>query len=274
MNMNGQPPNQFVNYQNYHHEQLMHHQYFDENPHGQNYNFIPYNETYTTIAAAPPANEQPNHQENFSAIQSNELYEFLPEEIFQLDQPIVKSESQSFHSNGNVPVISHMETLQIPFATHNGELSSTSHSFLDLSSGQIQTNMKYPMVVDGFSSEINNNSNYQSSVGVENVHVQSKVLDANAYNYQEASTRLNCAVEGEKVLKRKHLDIDPIVKQNTPTLHQNYHLNQPLFSKRESSCLLQQTSTYYPAELYANFPSKPNDVYRAVEKYNNYITNN
>lgn len=277
MNVNAQQSNQFLNYQNYHHDQLMHHQYFDENPHVQNYNFIPYsaNETYVSPAAA---NEQVHQQENFPTVPSNELYEFLPEEIFQLDQPIVKSESQTFNANGTVPTVNSMEALQLPFTSHNGDTSNASHSFLDLSSGQIQTNMKYSMSVDSFSSEINNNSNYHHSNGnIDNSHMQSKASELSAYSFQtsqEASSRLNCAVETEKVLKRKHIDIDPVVKQNPPTHHQNFHLNQSLFSKRESSCLLQQSSSYYPPDLYTSFPPKPNDVYRTMEKFNSYITNN
>lgn len=265
MNVNPPPANQFLNYhQNYHHEQIMHHQYFDESSHTQNYNFIPYpaNEAYATSAAT---NEQIHHQENFPSVQSNELYEFLPEEIFQLDQPIVKTELQTFNAN---PIVNSMDALQLPFTSHNADISSTSHSFLDLSSGQIQTNAKYPMTVDGFSSEINNNYHQQNSTEA------TKVADMNAYSYQmnESSPRLNCAVESEKVLKRKHLEIDPVVKLNPPTLHQNFH--QPLFTKRENSCLLQQATSYYPPDLYANFPSKPNEMYRSMEKYNSYITNN
>jgi hypothetical protein len=277
MNVNAQQSNQFLNYQNYHHDQLMHQQYFDENHHVQNYNFIPSysNETYAATPATAPPTEHVNHQENFTAIQSNELYEFLPEEIFQLDQPIIKSESQSYNTNVIVQTAANMETMHLPFHNHNPDVSSA--SFLDLSSGQIQTNVKYPMTTaENFSSEINNNSSYQPNVG-DNTQAHSKVSDVNSYNsYQlnhEAPPRLTCAVESEKVLKRKHLEIDPVVKQN----HQNYHLNQPFFSKRENSCLLQQASTnYYPTDLYANFSSKPNDVYhhRTMEKYNNYITNN
>lgn len=260
MNVNAQPSNQFLSYQNYHHEQLMHHQYFDE---PQSYNFIPYptNEAYATAA---PITEQVHQQETFPAMQSNELYEFLPEEIFQLDQPIVKSESQTFNSHAAVvvpAVNTSMDTLQLPFS-HSNDISSASHSFLDLSSGQIQTNVKYPM--DNFSSEINNNGSYEmtgESGATKNHH-------DNSYGYQEPPTRLNCAVESEKILKRKHIEVEP-------KLHQNYH--QPLFSKRENSCLLQQqTANYYHPDLYANFSSKPNDVYRSMEtKYNsNFITNN
>lgn len=277
MNANPQQSNQFLSYQNYHHEQLMHHQYFDEGHHVQNYNFIPYASNEAFAAMSTPTMEQV-HQENFPAIQSNELYEFLPEEIFQLDQPIVKSESQAFISQGNLP-IANIDALHLPFSNSNGDISSTSHSFLDLSSGQIQTNVKYPTSVDGFpSSEINNNSNYQSSVGIETTQqAQSKVSDVDVYNYHvthPSESRLNCAVESEKALKRKHVDIDAVSKLNPPPPHQNYQqLSQPLFSKRESSCLLQQTSNYYSPDLYTSFPPKSNDVYRTVEKYN-YITNN
>jgi hypothetical protein len=272
MNVNPQQTNQFLNYQNYHHDQLIHHQYFDENPHAQNYsNFVPYN-TSNEYASTPVTGEPVHHQENFAAMHSNELYEFLPEEIFQLDQPILKSESQTFTTNApqNLAIASSMENIQLQFNGHSGDVTSTSHSFLDLSSGQIQTNMKYPPSSDGFAGEINNNSNYHSSGGVQ---VNPKAVDVTSYTYQvnqEVSTRLN-AVESEKSLKRKHFDIDPVVKHNPPALQQNF-LNQQLFSKRENSCL-QQTTGYYPPDLYTSFPSKPNDVYRTMEKFN-YITNN
>lgn len=281
MNANGQQPNQFLNYQNYHHDQLMHQQYFDENPHHvQNYNFIPYsaNEPYAGTSSVQTTEQVP-HQETFPSIQSSDLYEFLPEEIFQLDQPILKTEPQAYNTTVNVSTVNTMENIHQPFTSLSNEVSSTSHCFLDLSSGQIQTNnAKYPTTVDGFSSEINNNSNYHSSVGVDTSNVHLKTSDVSSYNYQinhEASSRLNCAVESEKALKRKHVEVDSVAKQIPPTLHQNYHLNQPpLFSKRENTCLLQQTPSYYPPELYSNFSSKPSDVYRTMDKYNNYITNN
>lgn len=256
----------------------MHHQYFDESPQVQNYNFIPYavNEPYTSATSVQPSEQVP-HQETFPSIQSNDLYEFLPEEIFQLDQPILKTESQPYNTTVSVSTVNNMEALHQPFTPINNDVSSTSHCFLDLSSGQIQTNTKYPTAVDSFSSEINNNSNYHSSVGVDTSHIHPKTSDVNSYSYQinhEASSRHTCAVESEKALKRKHVDIDHVAKQNPPTHHQNYHLNQPpLFSKRENTCLLQQTN-YYPPELYSAFASKPNEVYRTMDKYNNYITNN
>lgn len=268
--MNTQQSNQFINYQNYQHEQLMHHQYFEDNAHGQSYNFVPYPESFSA-PAPPPISEQVPPHETFPSIQSNELYEFLPEEIFQLDQPILKSESQPFPLV-NVSTTSHsLESLQMPFPSHAADITSTtSHSFLDLSSGQIQTNTKYPTAVESFSSEINNNSSYQPNISVENLHLHPKISEVNAYSYHvNQDPRLNCSVESEKILKRKHADISDTVKQNV----HNYHANQPLFPKREnSSCLLQQNSGYFPSDLYATFPAKPND-YRTMEKFN-YITNN
>lgn len=248
---------------------MQHHQYFEESPHVQNYNFVPFVESFVPPAVAPNISEQAHPQETFPSIQSNELYEFLPEEIFQLDQPILKSESQPF-STVNLSA-TNMESLQMPFTSNTAEITTTSHSFLDLSSGQIQTNnIKYPTGVEGFSSEINNNSSYQSNVGLENLN--SKIAEINTYNYQVnqdgSIPRLNCAVESDKILKRKHTDIDSVVKQNI----QNYHSNQSLFPKRET-CLLQQNSSYFPSDLYTTYPTKPNDVYRTMEKFN-YITNN
>jgi hypothetical protein len=259
MNVNAPQSNQFLSYQNYHHDQLMHHQYFDEAP--QSYNFIPYSANEAYASAAAPMVDQVHQQDNFPAMQSNELYEFLPEEIFQLDQPIVKSESQ-FNSHVVSAVTTTMDPLQLSYTNNNsGEIPSASQSFLDLSSGQIQTNVKYPM--NNFSSEINNNGNGTYEIA-DSAHLQPKTVD-NSYVYQDP--RLNCAVESEKALKRKHVESEQ-------KLHQNFH--QPLFPKRESSCLLQQqTANYYHPELYSNFPTKSNDVYRSMEKYNsNFITNN
>lgn len=253
MNVNAQQSNQFLSYQNYHHDQLMHHhQYFDETP--QSYNFVPYpsNESYAT---ASPIVDNMHQQENFPVMQANELYEFLPEEIFQLDQPIVKSESQ-FNSHTVVSSVNTtIDPLQLSYSNNNSsEVSSASQSFLDLSSGQIQTNVKYPM--DNFASEINNNGSYE--INNDGAHLQPKIHDT-GFSYQE--TRLNCAVESEKFLKRK--------LESDQKLHQSYH--QPLFTKRENSCLLQQQNNYYHPELYA----KSNDAYRSMEKYSsNFITNN
>lgn len=274
--MNSQQSNQYHNYQNYHNDQVMHHQYFDETPHVQNYNFIPYsaNEPYVAASSSGQSIEQVPQNENYPPIQANDIFEFLPEEIFQLDQPIMKSEPQAFNPSVTISTISNMET---PFTTLSSDITSPSHCFLDLSSGQIQTNTKYS--VDGFSSEINNNSNYHANVGVDSSHAHLKTTVVNSYNYpinHEASSRLTCAVENEKLLKRKHVEVDPAVKLNPPTLHQNFNLSQPppFTSKRDNTCLLQQTTSYYPPELYSSFSSKSNDVYRTADKFNNFITNN
>lgn len=263
--MNAQQSNQF-NYQTYHNDQLAHQQYFDES-HVQTYNYIPYTANETYSAPVPPNEPIVAPQESFPAIQSSELYEFLPEEIFQLDQPILKSETQPF-INANVPV----DSLQMPFTSHNVDVNINSHSFLDLSSGQIQTNVKYPPMVEGFAYEINNNSGYQSN----NVNpARSKTQDINSY-YQvnhETSTRLTCAVENEKAIKRKNIEMEHNVKTNPSTLQQNYQ-HQQIFAKRENSCVLYQSANYYPPDLYTNFPSKSNDVYRTMDKYNSFLTNN
>lgn len=55
----------------------MQHQQFEESPY-QNFNFVPYSEASNF--------EQMPTNENFPSIQTNELYEFLPEEIFQLGE--------------------------------------------------------------------------------------------------------------------------------------------------------------------------------------------
>lgn len=256
--MNTQQSNHFLNYQNYHHHDQLHHQYFDENPQGYNpYANSTVDQNYGPVTTAT---EQIFSQDNFPTIQSNELYEFLPEEIFQLDSPILKSESQHNFNNGQLS--NAVQAIPLPFNNGNSEdPATTNHSFLDLSSGQIQT--KYPPI-ENFS-EINNNSNFQS--GVENP-MQPKLPEVqNAYSFQisqEVSARINCA-ENHNILKRKYQEIES-VKQTPPQSVQSFHLSP--HTKRENNCLQQSTSYYnHPPEVYASFSSKQNDMFRSY-KYN------
>lgn len=238
--------NQFINYQNYNHEQLMHHQYFDENLH----HYIPYNsnsnvaENYSTANEAMPC----YHQENFPPVQTNnELYEFLPEEIFQLDQPIIKNEVappvtvqiQQFNE------AQLMDTNSISsYASTNGIEVQPNQSFLDLGSGEIQNNSSKYLNF----SEINNNSHYNNQVTVQNAPLTASKHDSYGCHHQD-SFRVNCSVENAK-MKLKQYEIDQIIKHSPSTFYQNYPNIQQL-SKRDSNNLYTHTNYYAPPEIYA-----------------------
>lgn len=242
---------------------MIHHQYYDENNHHphvvQNYNFIPPypNEPY------PITTNDGQHPESFQALHSNDLYEFLPEEIFQLDQPIVKNESQS---STYANAVNSIDQLAMPYANTGSIMTPSSQSYIDLSSGQIETNMKYPPLHNQFPpSEINNNSNFTSEAPSTNV------IDHTQFQLNQEASRVNCISENDK--KHKFDENQSLKSQ----FHQSYHQAASLFSKRDSNCAIQQSSYYsstdssYPV----HFATKTmNDVNRAMEKYHFHITNN
>jgi hypothetical protein len=111
--------------------------YVEDNNNGQNSNFI-FNESF------PPSQQIPPNLPMETS--TNELYEFLPEEIFQLDQPIVKSQNQTSvleQANSNNYILENSLNLSenaITYSTYN----VSPHTVLDLdSSGTIETNTKY-----------------------------------------------------------------------------------------------------------------------------------
>lgn len=247
--------NQFLNYpQNYNHEQLMHHQYFDENLH----HYISYNpnvETYPTTEL--PCSYQQHQPENFPSVQpANELYEFLPEEIFQLDQPIIKNETstsivtQQFIPQQN-PIIDSNPTTSTYTAVTNGLDIHPNQSFLDLNSGEIQNNAKF---TGSNFSEINNNSNFNNSPTIQ---MQNSQLKNDTYNcHHQEAFRVNCAVENAK-MKLKQYEIDQIIKHNPSSFYQNYS-NIQQYAKRDGN--LYATPSYYGApEIYAN-PLNRSDI--------------
>lgn len=240
----------------------MHHQYFDENLH----HYIPFNpnvaEYYATTSEVSCSYQ---HQpENFAPIQaSNELYEFLPEEIFQLDQPIIKNETEVTSTSvvaqhfmpQETPIIDSNATTSSYSPSTNGIEIHSNQSFLDLNSGEIQNNAKYITSNVSFS-EINNNSNYNNS---QIASMQGSPLKNDAYNchhHHQESFRVNCAVENAK-MKLKQYEIDQIIKHNSSSFYQNYS-NIQQYAKRDSN--LYATPSYYgPHEIYAN-PLNRNDV--------------
>lgn len=244
--------NQFINYQNYNHDQLMHHQYFDENLH----HYVPYNSNSNVVAENYPATHDIPcyHQENFPPVQTNnELYEFLPEEIFQLDQPIIKNEVappvtvqiQQF----NEAQIMDSNSIS-SYASTNGIDVQPNQSFLDLGSGEIQNNSSKYLNF----SEINNNSHYNNQATTIQVQPLTATKQHDSYGCHHQDTfRVNCSVENAK-MKLKQYEIDQIIKHShsPSSFYQNYPNIQQL-SKRDSSNLYATHTNYYaPPEIYAN----------------------
>lgn len=237
----------------------MHHQYFDENLH----HYISYNpnvsENYSATTNELPCSYQQHQPENFPPVQANnELYEFLPEEIFQLDQPIIKNETtvtptsvvtQQFIPQ-EAPIVDSNPTSSSYSATSNGLEIHPNQSFLDLNSGEIQNNAKYATNVNF--PEINNNSNFNNS----SVQMQSSQGKSESYNcHHQEPFRVNCAVENAK-MKLKQYEIDQIIKHPS-TFYQNYS-NIHQYAKRDNN-LYAAPNYYAPHEIYAN-PLNRNDV--------------
>lgn len=259
--------NQFLSYSNYHHhhDQIMHHhhQYFDEN------HYIPYIESNYAQQPQPPQQE---HQENTTAMQTNnDLYEFLPEEIFQLDQPIVKNEPVM--QNGNTSSSATFDTSLIQAPSSSSYNESLNQNFIDLcpSTSEIQNGIinngnltKYSASQSSYS-EINNNLNYSGAAAIQNQsHVNYNVAQQESPS-SSSSVRFHHAYESDKTRKA--------------SLSSSYQQNsQSHAAKRDNNnfYLFQQSPSYYLPEIYASSSTNKasNDVmYRSMEKYN-YIVNN
>lgn len=271
-NSNPQASNQFVTYPNYHHDQFLHHHYpqytaGDENHH----HYLPYE---SSGYAAATTNER---QENVTTFQTanNDLYEFLPEEIFQLDQPIIKNEvtvQQNFNSNSTqIYDSSNVQPIQpnIYNANQNFDHLNSNNGISDIQNGNSANFIKYATSSSSNNySEINNNSNFNSSTGSQTnddqyhqrVIVATKEIDL--YNNYHATTPESPTIrytENEKTRK-----------------HSNFY--QADGTKRDNSVyFFQQSPAYYIPDIHpisSNSNKSSNDfINRSVEKYNNFIVN-
>jgi hypothetical protein len=272
LNSNTQATNQFLTYPSYHHADYhSHHQYFDENLH----HYVPYaNETYAPIASTT------EHQENFiptanTTQPNNDLYEFLPEEIFQLDQPIVKNEAQNFNNSNSASaeniifdsmaqehVASSYNTSANNNNNNNNEANTilqANQSFLDLSSGQIQNGSTSKFMANVNYSEINNNSNYASQIQQQHHH-----------QHQQQSINQESVMRGSDIEKTKKQLAASYQAQSSS--YQCNATNPKLF--------FQQSANYYVPEIYtsSSTSNKANNdnlllYHRSMEKYN-YVVNN
>lgn len=149
MNNNIQPNQYMSSYHQINQQGLENQQhYFEEN---NNHHEIPsHNNTFIPFNNEPPySTSSQQHQEPHFPMEtpSNELYEFLPEEIFQLDQPIIKSSVQiepnlPYNTTSGTSLM--MDTLPAPPLAYNAAstLNCSPQTFLDLSSGEtIETNL-------------------------------------------------------------------------------------------------------------------------------------
>lgn len=117
----------------------------------QNMNYPMYNNSSSNFSSS----QQKLQENQMETSSSTELYEFLPEEIFQLDQPIIKTQqinvnnnvvADSLHLNYSVNnnSIGSLNENSIAVLPYNAAFSSSPHTVLDLdSSGTIETNNKY-----------------------------------------------------------------------------------------------------------------------------------
>lgn len=251
----------------------MHHHYpqyttGDENHH----HYLPYTESGYTAAN--------DRQENVTTFQSanNDLYEFLPEEIFQLDQPIIKNEAtvQSFNSS-TTPIYDSSSVQPVQPNIYNAN-TVTNQNFDHLNgnngingiqNGNSTNFIKYASSSSNNYSEINNNSNFNSSSGSQTnedhyhqrVIVSTKEIDL--YNNYHATTPDSPTTirytESEKTRK-----------------HANFY--QADGTKRDNSVyFFQQSPAYYIPDIHpisSNTNKSSNDfINRSVEKYNNFIVN-
>jgi len=154
--------------------------------------------------------QQQHQQQQQPANESNDLYEFLPEEIFQLDQPI------RHYGGGSGSEVSHsadlnfstkaslINDLQLPYPA--GTTSSTTNNFLDLSSNHIPP-------------EINNN--------LQHLHHEPSKSELISYECMESSKKAN-----------HHF------QNYLPYATSNKH------HEESSPCILQQPSHYYDYSKY------------------------
>lgn len=232
----------------------------------------------------------------------NELYEFLPEEIFQLDQPIVpKSETQSYSmptihqttaNSTSVDNIPHQHT-----SYHSNEIHQqhgNSPSFIDLGGGAHPT-AKYPPpsstshanVSHLDNTEINNNLNYQldESHSISSMKQQHEgaviVGSSSAYLNNNSALKFYCSENNtDKISMRKRSfeAESPKINHNNNQIQHNgggggsgaYQTNL-IYPKRDNNCFSQfyQANNHrYSSDMYGKMPT---EAYRATEKFNNFI---
>lgn len=228
----------------------------------------------------------------------NELYEFLPEEIFQLDQPIVpKSETQNYNISAihqtSAANKTSVETHPHQHTAYHNEIhqhhqQANSPNFIDLGA-------KYPPVshanhvggnLDSMSAEINNNLNYQldeshpiSSMNSSKHHELSNSTAYLSSSTANASVKFYCSADtADKVSMRKRsFDVEsPKLNHNNNQILQHnggggaYQTNL-IYPKRDNNCFSQfyQVNNRYSSEMYGKM--MPTEAYRATEKFNNFI---
>ncbi|XP_070508218.1 asparagine-rich protein-like [Chironomus tepperi] len=252
-NSNPQAANQFVTYPNYHHDQFLHHHYpqytaADENHH----HYLSYESGYTATN---------DRQENVATFQSanNDLYEFLPEEIFQLDQPIVKNEATVQTFNSNSTPIYDSSTVQQPVQPNIYTANSITNQNFDHLNGSNGIND----IQSGNSTNFINSTGSQTNEDHYHQRVIVSTKDIDLYNNYHAATPESPTTvryaESEKTRK-----------------HSNFY--QADGTKRDNSVyFFQQSPAYYIPDIHtisSNSNKTSNDfINRSVEKYNNFIVN-
>lgn len=261
-NPNPQNTSQFVSYPNYHHDQFLHHHYPQYAANEENHSYVPYDSSYS-------ANLE--RQENVSAFPaSNDLYEFLPEEIFQLDQPIVKSEAplQNFNSpNSTTPALYDAPSMSQIQPTISYSATTQNYDHLngsDMQSSSINNYSKYNSSSTANYLEINNNSNYNGTAGSQEENYLQRVpaptKDIDPYNYQSSAGESPASRYTENEKKRSFFQTNHVVSSADGT------------SKRDSSLyFFQQSPAYYIPDIHpipSNKSVSSDFINRSMEKYN------
>lgn len=267
--------------------------YFEENNNGQNVNFI-FNDSF-------PSSHQNSQQQTMpTETPSNELYEFLPEEIFQLDQPIVKSQSQAANqpnisdiSNTSYVIGNQLNLSENPitYSTYN----ASPHTVLDLdSSGTIETNTKY-LGESYFNDSVMNDSGNccndpniiksskdNRNPGIENCstyiipsHCESAEINNNSHshNTQMIMNNNNAFNDGSKMLHtERNMNIPESCLETNKKLYTAYEndLNKNLTRSQNLESIQSQIKNYQEKKI----PYKKNPLLISCKTEDNYNNHN
>lgn len=299
MNNNIQPNQYMSSYHQINQQGLENQQhYFEENNNhheipSHNNTFIPFNNE------SPYSTSSQQHQEPHFPMEtsSNELYEFLPEEIFQLDQPIIKISAQNepnlpYNTTAGTTLM--MDTLPAPPLAYNSvsNINCSPQTFLDLSSGEtIETNLNSYKT----SGTIEDPTNYQMTYRTPEInnnfphtsnhipfHDSSKNINSQAnhvnYNYsmsQQNNEPIIVPIPVEKDFIENKINIEKHAKRKFYSckkedfIQNNYEISPPNTNNHQ---LLTRTSTVDQNTPTIVFPSNKREISFPIQQPAVYYT--
>lgn len=297
MNNNIQPNQYMSSYHQINQQGLENQQhYFEEN---NNHHEIPsHNNTFIPFNNEPSySTSSQQHQEPHFPMEtpSNELYEFLPEEIFQLDQPIIKSSVQiepnlPYNTTSGTSLM--MDTLPAPPLVYNpaSTLNCSPQTFLDLSSGEtIETNLNsyksngttmedpnnYQMTYR--SPEINNNFPHTSNHIP--FHDSSKNISSHSnhvnYNYsmsQQSTEPIPARIPAEKDYIENKINIEKHAKRKYYSckkdefIQNSYEISPPNTNNHQLLPPASRIPTIHQNPPAVVFPSNKREINFAIQQ--------